>query len=314
MAVSNALRGKVMTVQGPIDPEDLGFTLPHEHIFLRHTPPNIALEDPAVALEEVALYAQAGGKTIVEVTNQGIARDPIRLKEVSERTDVHIVMGSSYYKAQWHPEAMDDKSASSIADEIVGDITVGVDGTGIRSGIIGEVGISSLTPNEEKVLRASAHAQAETGAAINLHFDTGAAEELRTRALDVLEEEGGDLGRVVTSHFRPVAEESEYHVRMADRGTYVEFDLFGKERRQSAIVPDYASESAVIRGLIDGGHLDRILFSCDVCDQACLVRNGGWGYAHILNHVMQRMRRHGIGEGELHAIVVENPKLLLPLQ
>ncbi len=58
-------------------------------------------------------------------------------KDVSAGTGVHIVMGSSYYKAQWHPEGMDERSATSIADEIVRDIMQGADGTGIRSGIIG---------------------------------------------------------------------------------------------------------------------------------------------------------------------------------
>ena len=132
------------------------------------------------------------------------------------------------------------------------------------------------------------------------------------RALDILEEEGTDLSRVVTSHFRPVAEESEYHVHMAERATYVEFDLFGQERLGTETVPDYESESQVIRGLIDRGHLDRILFSCDICFNQLWVCNGGWGYGHMLNHVTPRMMQHGIHEDEIHAITVENPRRLLP--
>ena len=312
MAVSATLRGKVMTVNGPIEPEDLGSTLPHEHVIVRHTPPVIELEDPEVAIEEVAHYARAGGDTIVEVTNCGIGRNPRVLRDVSDGTGVHIVMGSSYYKAQWHPEGMDEKSVSGIADEILGDIMEGVDGTGIRSGIIGEVGISTLTANEAKVLRASGRAQVETGAPMNLHFDIGVPEALRMRALDILEEERADLSRVATSHFRPIAEEREYHVHMAERGTYVEFDLFGNERLEADSLPDYESESYVIRGLVDRGHLDRILFSSDVSFQQHLVCNGGWGYAHILNNVLPRMKDHGIDEDELHAITVENPRRLLP--
>ncbi len=49
-----------------------------------------------------------------------------------------------------------------IAEAIVRDIEVGVDGSDIRAGIIGEVGCSwPMHPDEAKSLRASARAQRE---------------------------------------------------------------------------------------------------------------------------------------------------------
>lgn len=308
------LQGKVMTVQGLIALDQLGVTLPHEHIFLHHTPPDLVLSDPDVAVEEVARFTDAGGGTIVEMTNIGLKRNPGGLRLVAEKTGVNIVMGCSYYKAAWHPEDMDGKSAEAITEEIVGDIMVGADGTDIRAGIIGEVGISSMTPNEEKVLRASAHAQLRIGVAISLHFDIGAPEALRMRALDLLEREGVDLNRVITSHFRLIPEESDYQVRMVDRGTYVEFDLFGQERLQSPAIPEYESESDILRSLIGRGCLSRMLFSSDTCYRQTLVRNGGWGYAHLLTNVVPRLRKHGITESEIHAIMVENPRRVLPFR
>lgn len=126
-------------------------------------------------------------------------------------------MGCGYYKAPWHPPDMNEKTVETITTEMIKDITEGVDG----SGIIGEIGVSSLTDNEEKVVIASAHAQQETGAAINIHFDIGVEEELRMRVLDILEHKGVDLNCVITSHFHPHMDEIDYHERMMERGTYV---------------------------------------------------------------------------------------------
>jgi phosphotriesterase-related protein len=248
------------------------------------------------------------------MTNQGLRRNPAGLRQVAERTGVRIIMGSGYYKAQWHPADMDTKSVESIAAEIVADLTVGVDGTGIRAGVIGEVGVSTLTPNEAKALRASARAQRQTGAAINLHFDIGVPEALRQRGLDLLEADGADLNRVATSHFRLIPEERELQLRMAARGSYIEFDLFGQERLFTAEVPGYEKESRALRVLIDRGCLERILFSSDICYRQTLVRCGGWGYAHLLANVLPRLRRHGITEAETHAVTVANPARLLAVQ
>jgi len=306
--------GKVMTVRGPVAPDRLGITLPHEHILLHHSEPDLVLSDLDAAVAEVARFADAGGGTVVEMTNIGLRRDPAGLRHVAEQTGVLIVMGCGYYKAGWHPGDMDGKSPEAIAEQIVHDVVVGADGTDIRAGIIGEIGISSMPRNEEKVLRAAAWAQRHTGAAINVHLDIGVPESLRTRALDLLKHEGADLSRVVTSHFRLIPEDEDLHVRMVGRGTYVEFDLFGHERLRTSTIPDYSRESDALRGLIERGCLGRILLSSDTCYRQTLTRNGGWGYAHLVANVVPRFLKHGISESELHTVMVQNPKNLFPLR
>ncbi len=319
MSVRGELEGKVMTVKGPIGADALGITLPHEHIFMYHAPPELVLLDPDVAAEEVAKFADAGGDTIVELTGLGAVRrrNPAGLKKVSERTGVQIVMGSSYYKEDWQPEDLGERSVESIADEIVRDVTEGLDDSGVRAGIIGEVGIGGMTPNEEKVLVASGRAQRATGAGINIHFEMGAPQEQRMRAFDMLEREGVPLNRVVASHFQAKPSESDYHEEVAERGAYVEFDLFGQDPIWNKelgwdTVPSYADESAVLRELIERGYLEKILISSDVYFQQMLVRNGGWGYAHVVANVLPRLKTHGFTEDEIKTITVENPRRLLP--
>ena len=312
-----SLEGKVLTVTGPIEADAMGITLPHEHLLVHHSLPEVVLSDPDLAAEELRPFSAAGGRTVVEVTSVGTRRDPAGLRAISEKTGVNIVMGSGYYKHRWHPEDMGHKSVDDIADEIIQDVASGADGTDIRAGVIGEVGVSwTLQYNEEKSLVASAHAQIETGVALNLHIhllDKIEEERLTMEVLDILQGEGVDLNRVVVSHCEPSQGAVDYHERIAQRGAYVEYDLFGMAARNSASIPTYEEESAGIGGLIERGYLERILISHDVCYRDLLVKNGGWGYAHILNHVVPRFTTNGIGEVEVKAIMVGNPAKLFPI-
>ena len=135
----------VMTVLGPVSAVDLGVTLPHEHLFidlLREYRGTGLLHDEALAIEEVAAYRAAGGATIVDCTSEGLGRRPEALRRVSEATGVRIVMGSGHYRRPYLDEAHIDRFVSrcSSRTSIVRDITEGVGDTGIRAGIIGEIG------------------------------------------------------------------------------------------------------------------------------------------------------------------------------
>ena len=190
--------GKVQTVLGTIGPEELGVTLTHEHLLLdnsttRRPPQEASVKEfyykpitPEVmayirhygganadnsrsldihaSTEEATLYKQHGGNSLVDATSIGLGRDPVGLLRISRAAGLNIIMGSSYYVWATHPSDMDGRSEEEITAQIVRDVIEGVDGTGIKSGIIGEVGCTSpLHTNERKVLRASAQAQRLTG-------------------------------------------------------------------------------------------------------------------------------------------------------
>lgn len=157
---TETLQGKVMTVLGPISAEEMGITLPHEHLLCVHQGPLVDIVDPDLVAEELSLFKRAGGTTLVDMTTVGIGRDPSVLKRISQRTGVNVVMGTGFYKDAWLPPEVHEMSVDEMTRFMVKDITEGVDGTGIRAGVIGEVGVSRpLTPTEERSLTASAHAQ-----------------------------------------------------------------------------------------------------------------------------------------------------------
>ena len=344
------MSGMVQTVVGPVRPEDLGPTSTHEHLLIdftcMFTPPaeaserhrafqplsmenlawasydpfrnlsNLQLLDEETAIHEASLYRRAGGGAIVDATTIGIGRDPAALARVSRATGVKIVMGAGYYVDAALPEGMDDKTDQDIAEEMITDITTGVGDTQVKAGIIGELGCSwPLADNEYKVLRAGARAQRETGAAILIH--PGRNEAAPGEILDVLAEAGADLGRVVMGHLDRTIQDVEAVIELAERGCYLEYDLFGWETSYYALspvdMPNDAQRIGWVTRLIDEGLGDRVVIAQDICFNHRLTKYGGLGYGHILTNIVPRMREKGIAEKDIQSLLVANPARILAL-
>jgi phosphotriesterase-related protein len=244
---------------------------------------NYRLGDATVAIDELARYRAAGGRSIVDLTNTGLSPDPVALRETARAADVQLIAGCGLYIQGMHPRWVANKSVEQIAELMVSDVRNGIAGTDVRAGIIGEIGTSeTIHPDEEKVLRAAARAQRITGAAINVHTYPWARQGLD--AATILDSEGADLRRVVISHLDNALLDLEYHRALAERGVYLEYDGFGKEwyvdSKRSWFPRDY-ERIAGLRQLIDDGYLERLLIGCDVCLKMQLCRYGGWGYEHL---------------------------------
>jgi len=308
----------VETVLGPIDPADLGWTLPHEHtaIALWHIPNRWDYwelrRDRTVIVEELSAFRTAGGGALVDLTLDGVGRDPAWLAEISRATGLHVVMGSGWYRGAHYPaEALvDRRSVDALADEIVRDATAGVGDTGIRSGIIGEIGTDKpwLSAQEERVHRAAARAARRTGLAITTHAVQSA---VGLDQLAVFESEGADLSRVVIGH-ADSHPSLDYHLAIVERGASVEFDFLGMaftplERHGEGRVVDNLQE------LLARGHVERILLSQDVCHDSQLHRYGGNGYTYLADGFLPRLREAGVSEAEIRAITIDNPRRLLTI-
>ncbi|MGZ6339914.1 MAG: phosphotriesterase family protein, partial [Candidatus Limnocylindrales bacterium] len=165
----------VQTVTGQLPAERLGFTLPHEHTvcYLWHIPGRwdyweLTPEEDVIAAELGAFQAQ-GGTCLVDVTLPGIGRDPAWLRRLSERTGLAIVMGAGWYRGAYYPaEArIDQRSVDQLAEQLIREVREGVEGTGVRPGILGEIGTDKpwVSAQEERVFRAVGRAARATGLA-----------------------------------------------------------------------------------------------------------------------------------------------------
>lgn len=342
------LTGLAQTVLGPVKPQGLGYATTHEHLLIDLTclfrepseassrrksaapvelqaygwtsydafrsRDNLELLDEDVAVSEAMLYKMAGGQTIVDVTSIGIGRDPKALARIARATGLHVIMGSGYYVAAAHPPSLAGRTESNVAQEIVDDIQVGVGDTGVKAGVIGELGCSwPLTRDERKVLNAAASAQRETGASVLVH--PGRDPKSPFEILDVLAGAGADLARVVMCHLDRTFRQVEHVLELAATGCYLEYDGFGWETSHYPLstmdTPNDAQRIVFIKRLIDEGYGSRIVIAQDICTKHRTVKYGGLGYAHILENVVPRTHEAGISEDAVKKLLVQNPARLL---
>ena len=341
-------RGLVQTVLGLVSPSELGPTTTHEHLYLdfsfmyrpaqdspsrelEHAPItldnlgwirrnyysnrfNIQLMDTDATVEELRMYRDVGGGAIVEATTIGIGRNPDALARISRESGVHVIMGAGYYVDMVHPENMDERSVDDLAREITADIVDGVEGSGVRAGIIGEIGCTwPLTPNERKSLAAAAISQRETGAAILIH--PGRHPDAPAEILELLADDGADISRVIMGHLDRTVFESDALLGIAASGCYLEWDLFGNEGSYYPLadldMPSDAQRLDFIKRTADAGYSDRIVIGQDIATKHRLKRYGGHGYGHIFENIVPQMRRKGFSEDVIRAITIDNPARIL---
>jgi phosphotriesterase-related protein len=308
----------VMTVRGPIDPAALGVTLPHEHTQIalwhaagRHDYWELTRDEPLI-VEELGRFRAAGGSALVDLTLDGVGRDPGWLVRIAEATGLHVVMGAGWYRGMHYPpEALiERRSVDALADVLVAEIEGGVGETGVRPGILGEIGTDKpwLSPAEERVHRAVARAARATGLAVTTH---GVMSPVGSAQLRVFEEEGLDPGRVVIGHADSYPH-LEHYLDLVGRGASIEFDFLG----MSFTPQERAGEPRIIELLLEllsRGHADRVLLSQDVCHNAQLVHYGGNGYVHLATNFLPRLRERGVSEAEIERITVLNPRRVLTI-
>jgi phosphotriesterase-related protein len=295
-------------IHKPITMEVLGQVFYHPHLFLD----NIRQYSTELAISEAMYYKKAGGSSLVDLTSLGLGRDPQAMLAISEATGLNIIMGCGYYQSSLLPLEMRSWTKEQHARQIIQEFENGVQLTGIRPGAIGEIGVINLDDPVDIIrLRAAGLAQKETGAPLFIHPIM--LEQKDHIMIDILEEEGANLEKVVMCHCDPTLMYPNYHDSLAKRGVYIEYDQFGLEFVVAIDfwLPRDIERIRAIHQQIQLGNLKRIIVSQDVSFRTSLVKYGGWGYAHILRDLVPFMRRIGISETELNTIFIENPAQLL---
>lgn len=345
------LQGKILTVKGPVDQDQLGITLIHEHLLfdllcyyqppqdpegkkLTNEPvqlsnlgwvrqntmsslPNLQMKEENVAVFEVENFLKLGGQSIVDQTVNGISRNPKGLATVSRKTGAHIVAGCGYYIHPSHPKDMDKRAVENLIQEMLSDIRSGMNGTEIRAGLIGEIGVSwPLHPNEEKCLRAAAGAHQGTGAPISIH--PGHHQESPMEVIGILREEGVEPNRVIMSHIENrYREKLDLYKALADTGCNLGFDCFGRQLYFASLGRQHPSDDLrveLIGELVRSGYGGHIMLAQDCCFRIDLTTWGGHGYGHILENMVPRLKAKGVSEDEVNQMLVENPKRFLVFQ
>ncbi|MDV6263716.1 phosphotriesterase family protein [Rhodococcoides yunnanense] len=291
----------VRTVLGDIDPRDLGHTLCHEHLFT--APPEWATREDADmtldsvenAVAELNDFEKMGGGALVEMTTADYGRDPVGLLAAAKRSTVHVISASGYQKGIYYPDSVASDGEDELAQRFIDDVSTGVDGTALRSGVIkyGTCRTDRILDDEKKVLKATARAHVATGAPISTHCQAGTLGDLQVAGF---EENGVDPARVLIGH---VDRNLDYdYIRgVADTGAWLGFDHWTK--------PKYPSDDiriSFVEKLFDEG-FTKIMVSGDLGRPSYQPSYGGApGFSGLLSQVRSRMN-----DDMIHQIFVVNP-------
>lgn len=327
----------VETVTGPITADEMGVTLPHEHVFINMTPTEprggyMTVWDERE--EDIRRFVAAGGTTLWDMTNGELSnhaapvyfdRNPdhmvqnpttgsrsvanvLATRAMAEATGATVILGTGHYFQDYFDTAWWDRnSVSQIADYLIADLLEEIPGTGVRAGFLGEIAsnLPHITAQEERSFRAAGRAAAATGAMVSTHaptFPTGEGQ------VDILVSEGVDPERIVVGHTDTV-KNVEYSLDLLRRGVYVEYDCMMAVKIGGHIVEQELQRRLdYLKVMIDAGYRHKILLSQDVSERSHQAAYGGPGLTFLFEEFTQRAALIGIEQDVLQGIFVDNPR------
>jgi phosphotriesterase-related protein len=311
----------VQTVQGPLDSEELGVTLAHEHVRFRDEA--VAVEWPGrydeqaeldAALQAVDAAKARGVQTIVDPTAMFGGRDVRFMKHVADHTGVRIVPCTGIYSYGFLPQYFENRDVDVMAGHFASDIETGIQGTEIRAAFLKcAADAAGVTANVEKIHRAVARASVQTGAPIMAH--SMPAVDTAPRQIEIFREEGVDLARVQIAHCGDT-DNVDYIERLIGEGVYVGLDRYGLEMFQPI-----DKRNATAAELLRRGHAASMMISQDYCatidwfppeadtafEAKGAIRN--WSMTLVFDEVIPSLREQGALDDEtFHTIFTDNPR------
>lgn len=341
----------VETVLGKRNANQLGRTLTHEHLSMNYemfyirppdhlkrfldgkielqnvgvlkqypysSPYNLIYNDTCTedaVLEDVKLYKEFGGGTIVENSNHGLQRNIPFMRKVSQVTGINVIAGTGYYIGA--TQNNEDLSKENMYNVILKEMTIGCEEyPDVKAGFIGEVGsIWPITPFEKRSIQATGEVQEQLKCPVSFHPGRDSAAPLEI--MRIYQEAGGNAKKAILSHLDRTILIPEDLLEFADEvDCYCQFDLFGYESSFYQLNPqvDMISDAQRIDNVNYFRHeqkLHRVLLSHDIHTKHRLMKFGGHGFSYILNNIVPRMELKNYTSDEIDTITIHNPRTWL---
>ena len=304
----------VETVLGPVDVDDLGITLVHEHVLVDWVGAELTSRDrydPEAVVQVVVPHLrrarELGVRTLLECTPAYLGRDVRLLERLAREADLNIVTNTGYYGAaedRFVPAHAYTASAESLAEGWIREREDGIEGTSIRPAFM-KIGVDAgpLSEIDAKLVNAAAIAHHATGMAIHSHTGDAAA---GLAQLDLLESRGVPLSAFVWVHAQNV-DDLAVLVGAAARGAWIELDGVGPET--------VLRHAELVIGLAERGHLGRVLVSHDAGEYNVGAPDGGAAsfrtYETVLAAFVPELRARGMDDDEVRSLLIDNPRALL---
>jgi phosphotriesterase-related protein len=309
----------VETVNGPVDVEELGPTLIHEHFKAtdeagRHQFPHLYDEqtDWDAAISDATAVRGHGVRTVVEPSVMFLNRDAAFSKRVADESGLHVVLATGVYTYDYLPQFLANRNEDQIAEIFVHEIETGIQGTGIKAAFIKcAADEPGLTPNVEKLHRAAARASKQTGKPIMAHSRPASGTGLEQMRL--FDEEGVDPAKVQVAHTGDT-DDLDYIENLLDTGCWIGMDRYGLD-----LFLPIEPRNATVLALLERGHADRMFLSQDYCStldwfplevQEYLRANEvpQWSMTLLFEDIIPELKQRGMTDEQLNEMMVENPK------
>lgn len=297
---------QIFSVQGPVNPTELGMSLTHEHLFSNFgkeitTTSNY---DSLALFDQVMPYVEylksLGIQTIFDCTTAYFGRRADFLKKIADSTGIQIVTNTGFYGAandRYIPEFAYEATAQSISKIWVDEFEGGIDGTSIKPGFIKLAFDEGETPSDidKKLFEAGVLAHLRTGLALAVH--TGKNIEAVTIQHQLMEKYNVDLSAWIWTHANKV-EEDHLLIEWAEKGAWISLDGVKESN-----IDEYIRR---IKSFKQKNLLNKLLLSHD--------GNGfpGGGeirpFEAIFTTLIPAMLDNGLTENDVNRILVENPK------
>ena len=311
---------QVQTVTGPVDADELGLTLIHEHF--RGRDEATVFQWPHLHDEE-AEYAQAlemargvqahGVRTVVEPTAMSLGRDVPFLIRLARETGLNIVPCTGIYTYDHLPINLQTRDADFLADLFVHDIEQGIQGTGARAAFIKcAADQAGVNENIEKIHRGAARASLRTGAPIMAH--SRPASGTGPRQIEIFLEEGVAPEKIQIAHTGDSAD-LDYIEGLLDSGVYVGLDRYGIEMYLPA-----EQRNQTLLALLERGHVERMHVSQDYVValdwfpeqiEEQMIAGGAvkdWSMTLLFEQIFPELRERGMTDEQYETMMVENPR------
>lgn len=301
----------IQTVNGCIESDEIGITMSHEHICVdlsrvRNNLDSTFGNEPIV-IEEIKQAMDLKVKTFIEVTCNDMGRDAIELKNISDKTGIQIVASTGFYLDEYHSNEVKNKSIKEIAEIFIHDLTVGIDDTSIKAGVIGEVASSEImTKSEEKVLHAAAIAANSVGCAITTHCQSG---KLGEEQITIFLNEKVNPDKVILGHI-DLSNDINYMISLMEKGFNIGFDTIGKE---AYLLDTHRANN--LKTLIDKGYADKIVLSQDISRKSYFNGMGEYlGYSTVMKKFIPMLFDVGVKRDDVFKMLMFNPQRIFDIQ
>ena len=308
----------VESVTGPIDLDELGTTLIHEHLKVRSEPsgeqyPHLYDDDDAYrrATETARAVMEQGVKTVVDPSCLFLGRDIRFMKRVAEETGLQVIPATGIYTYTELPQVFKNRDEDYMADAFVHDIEEGIQGTDVKAAFLKcAVDEPGVTEDVGKIIRACARASKRTGRPIMAHSHPATRRGLEI--MDILDEEGVDPKHVQIAHTGDT-DDLDYIEELLGRGPYIGMDRYGLD-----IILETEKRNRTVLALLERGHAERMSLSTDACwefdwfpwDQTEQLAPK-WKSTFIYDEVVPALREGGMSDEQLETMMVSAPRAWL---